>query len=49
LSGDKVNACLYFQRLKANASFQDLAPDLKKKLEEWLKDCPSDKRMFFQR
>jgi tetratricopeptide (TPR) repeat protein len=49
LSGDKVNACLYFNRLKTNESFQDLAPNLKKKLDEWLRVCPSDKRKLFPR
>ena len=42
-SGDTVNACLYFRMLKAGPSYLLLSPDLKARLEGWIRECPPEK------
>jgi arylsulfatase A-like enzyme/Flp pilus assembly protein TadD len=42
-SGDSVNACLYFRMLKAAPSYPLLSPDLKARLEGWIRECPPEK------
>ncbi len=43
-SGDNVNACLYFRMLKAGTSYHHLPPDLKARLEGWIRECPPEKQ-----
>ncbi len=41
--GDNVNACLYFRMLKASPAYHLLSPDLKERLEGWIRECPPTK------
>lgn len=43
-SGDNVNACVHFRKLKAGPSYHLLSPDLKARLESWIRECPPTQR-----